>query len=457
MNRSLRIFSLAVSLAFAMGTFAQEARYIFYFICDGVGMGHVMGAEAYNRTRGADKPIAMMRFPVASQCTTRSASSPVTDSAAAGTALATGHKTRNSMLGLGPDSTVIASVAYQLKDRGYGVGIITTEHIDDATPAAFYAHVVNRHKHYEIGCDAARCGFDFIGGLNLRGAKDTDLYNVFADNDVKIFNGLKMMPDTVTGKVVVLEDACHYALDSVTGGVRLLPLTQACMKSLENNGHDKWFIMIEGGNIDHAAHANDAGAVFKEIINLNDEAISMAYDFYLKHPDETLIVVTADHETGGLALGNNDLGYNTRFELYDHQRISKEKFTRYCHGLIKKEPSSGGYSWDDMCEYLKSKLGFWEFVPVSDEDTSKLHEMFEKSILHKEGVDKKTLYADFDQFTEMVYHVLDKATGVGWTSNCHTAGMVPVYAIGVGAEKFSGMNDNTDIPTLIMSNCMEKD
>ncbi|WP_295729560.1 alkaline phosphatase [uncultured Muribaculum sp.] len=446
---------LLLLLTLAISATAGEARYIFYFIGDGMGLGHAMGAEAYNRTvAGNDTPITMMQFPIASQCTTHSASSPVTDSAAAGTALATGSKTLNRMLGMARDSTNLTSIATQLQQQGYGIGIITTEDADDATPGAFYAHVSDRGMFYEIGCDAARCGFDFIAGRNLRGmsrdGKPTDLAGIFADNGVDVVRGLDALGRSEAKKVVLLDslsfpDVWYYTIDSVPG-LTLASMTESCMKHLKKNGRDKWFIMVEGGNIDHAGHANDAGTIIKEVLNYND-VIRMAYDFYLAHPDETLIVVTADHETGGMGLGNNALGYNIDLRHYDRQRVSKERFTVYCRDIIK---SGKPYSWEEMKDYLSLMLGFWDGVPVSDKDTERLRKIFDKAITRNEGTDNHTLYKTFDQFTETVYHILDKATGIGWTSNNHTAGLVPVYAIGVGAERFAGFNDNTMIPSKIM-------
>ena len=127
--------------------------------------------------------------------------------------------------------------------------------------------------------------------------------------------------------------------------------------------------------------------------------------------------------------------------------MSKERFTVYCRDIIK---SGKPYSWEQMKDYLTWMLGFWEHVPVSDDDTARLHKIFDKAITRNEGTDNHTLYKTFDQFTETVYHILDKATGIGWTSNNHTAGLVPVYAVGVGAERFASFNDNTDIPAKIL-------
>ena len=453
-------FLSAIAAVMAAGSlFAASPKYIFYYIGDGMGMGQVMGAEAYYRTvLGKNDHLLMMQFPVSAVSTTYSASSPVTDSAAAGTALATGNKTRNGMLGVTPDSAAVTSIAKTLFDDGYGVGLVTSVYPDDATPGAFYTHVPSRSMYYEIGKDAASCGYDFIGGSNLRGVKNkktgepTDLMNIFAENDVRVIRGTEGFHTITSRRVLMLspfEDRTSnigYTIDSIPGALTLPAMTEACIKHLERNGRDRFFMMVEGGNIDHAGHANDGGTIIKEVLNFN-EALKLAYDFYLAHPDETLIVVTADHETGGMGLGNNAVGYDLHLNYYDYQKISKDEFSDYCRGLAR---SRNVYRWDDMEDFLKDKLGFWTNVPVNPEQTAKLKELFERCIVNRNGADQKTLYKDFDQFTLEVFHVLDSFTGLGWTTNGHSGGLVPVYAVGVGAEKFASFNDNTDLPKIIM-------
>ena len=280
-----------------------------------MGMGQVQAAQVYNRTvLGNDEPLLMMQFPVASQSTTHSASSPVTDSAAAGTALATGHKTNNGMLGMTPDSAAVTSVAKELFDRGYGVALVTSVPPDDATPGAFYAHVPSRSMYYEIGLQAAASGYDFIAGSKLRGTKDkdgnpNDLIDTFRANGVDIARGLDQLKDKKSRRVLLLnpeeitESQINFTIDSVKGAMNLPDMTLAALEHLKSNGRDRFFMMVEGGNIDYGGHANDGGTIIKEVINFN-QALRHAYDFYLAHPDETLILVTADHETGGMGLGN---------------------------------------------------------------------------------------------------------------------------------------------------------
>ncbi len=436
---------------------AQDAKYIFYFIGDGMGMGPVMTAETYNReVLKNDKPLTMMQFPTVSWCMTYSASSPVTDSAAAGTALATGKKTLNSMLGMAPDTTNLTSIARIFKDDGFGVGVVTSVAPDDATPGAFYAHVPNRSMFYEIGCQAAASGYDFIAGAGLRGAtkdgKATDLLDVLKENDVQLVYGPSEIEKIKSKKVMLVNTKgsplwnIGYTIDSVANSLTLPLITQTCLDHLMSNSPDRFFMMVEGGNIDYALHANDGGAAITEIFNFN-EALKIAYDFYLQHPDETLIVVTADHDTGGMAMGNSKMKYRAPLEMFKYQRLSKEEFSSYCKSLAKDRRV---YGWDVMKEYLTENLGFFTHVPVSEAQEDKLKEMFEAAIVMRNSEDQKTLYANFNAFAVEVFRLLNDAAGVGFTTASHTGNPVPVFAVGAGAEKFRSLNNNSTLPGLIL-------
>lgn len=240
-----RFFSFLTMLTATGAILAGTPKYIFYYIGDGMGMGQVMAAEAYNRTvLGNDDHLLMMQFPVASTLTTYSASSPVTDSAAAGTALSTGHKTNNGMLGMTPDSAEVVSVAKTLFDDGFGVGLVTSVAPDDATPGAFYTHVPKRSMYYEIGKDAAVCGYDFIAGSNLRGIKDkkgnpTDLMKYFVENNVAVVRGTDALETIDSRRVVLLNtDSINtgnigYTIDSIPGVLTLPVMTEACLRHLQ--------------------------------------------------------------------------------------------------------------------------------------------------------------------------------------------------------------------------------
>ncbi|MDE5556004.1 MAG: alkaline phosphatase, partial [Muribaculaceae bacterium] len=399
-----------------------------------------------------DKPLQMMQFPTVSWCMTYSANSRITDSAAAGTALSTGVKTKNSMLGMSPDTIAVESIAKKFHDNGYGVGIVTSVSPFDATPGAFYAHVPNRSKHYEIGCQAAESGYEFLAGAGSYKTDEQNVNDVMAKNKVQVIYGPSEIEKINSKRVFLINpDGCPnwnigYTIDSIEGRLTLPLITETCLAHLEKNTPDRFFMMVEGGNIDHALHANDGGAAIIEIINFND-ALKLAYNFYLKHPDETLIVVTADHDTGGMAMIYPKVKNMAHLGSFSYQRVSKEEFSDYCKGLAKNRRV---YQWDDMKEYLTENFGLFNHIPVSEAQESKLKEMFEAAIVMRNSEDQKTLYANFNAFAVEVFRLVNDAAGVGFTTLSHSGNPVPVFAVGAGAEKFTHLNNNNQLPKLIL-------
>lgn len=450
--------TLFVAMAASMAASAAAPKYVFYFIGDGMGHGAVMLAQLYNRTvLGNDLPLTMLQLPVASMAITHSASSPVTDSAAAGTALACGHKTNNGMLGVTPDSAVVTSIAKILYDDGYGIGLVTTVAPDDATPGAFYAHVPARSMYFEIGKQAAASGYDFIAGAGLRGgrkdaAKKAELLEAFEQNGVDVVRGTEGLATVKRSRVLLLNtdtvslNDIGYSVDSIEGILSLPVMTQACLDHLLKNKPDKFFMMVEGGSIDHAGHSNDPGASIGETLAF-DRSLAIAYDFYRQHPDETLIVVTADHETGGLVLGNNELHYTMNPQVLKYSRMSIGKFSDLCKSMVNDRRN---YIWDDMRDILRDNFGLFGPVKVSEKDEANLREQFEAAMEQRNSEDRKTLYASFSSFVGDVFKLVSRLSGVGWTTYDHSGNPVPVYAAGVGAEKFSGAQDNTEIPKKIL-------
>lgn len=455
--RKLRVTILAVTAFLAMTAVAQSPKYIFYFIGDGMGMGPVMSALNYKRLVHPEQPpMVMTGFPVVSFCQTYSASTPVTDSAAAGTALSTGYKTKNTMLGMDADTVSVTSVARYLKDAGWGVGVLTTVAPDDATPGAFYAHVPARSQFYDIDIQAARSGYDFLAGSSWRGMKDkdgkpTDVMDVFAENGYKVVYGRDGLKE-VSGadKIVLLGNPeanlntnnIGYTIDSVANQITLPEMTQTALNHLMRVSPKRFFMMVEGGNIDHALHANDGGGATKEVINF-DQAIAVAYNFYLEHPKETLIVITADHDTGGLTVGNSSLKYMAKVENIDYQKISKDKFNDYCRDLLSDATSAP--TWEAMQTFLSDNLGLWKSIPVTEQQTVALKKDFD-DMVNKIGTQEQSLYSTYNGFASAVFKLFSDVSGFGFTTTSHTGNPVPVFAVGVGAENFRSLNNNIDIP-----------
>lgn len=451
------LISCALALVVCFASYA-EPKYVFYFIGDGMGFNHVLNAQLYlTDVLGSKDTLTMYKMPVMSAQRTHSFSSRVTDSAAAGTALATGHKTRNGMLGMGPDTVAVNSIAKVLFDRGWGVGLVTTDGIDDATPGAFYTHVKNRGERMQIGKDLADSGFQFAAGAGLAKARDkkgkkTELLDYFAKQGVQIFYGSEGLQKEADRMLVLSADTVNtwsigYTIDSIPGAMKLKDMTDAGIRQLMRVSSGKFFMMVEGGGIDHAGHSNDGGTIVREVLDF-DRSLRSAYDFYLKHPEETLIVVTADHETGGMSVGSNVTKYSMRTPRIAAQKISKEAFSDHIKSFVG---DSQEHSWQEMEDFMKEKLGWGVAFQPSEKQTAELAGMFEQMMSGRDLADQKTLYATFDGFTARVFEILNQDAGFGFASLHHTGATVPVFAVGVGAEKFTSISDNTDIPRRILS------
>ena len=451
--------ALAVVAGCALSTsaWASHPDYVFLFIGDGMGPGQVMTAQNYLRavTQRPDTTLLMTSLPVTSLCTTYRASSPVTDSAAAGTAIATGTKTRNNMLGMASDTTALRSIARDFQQLGYGIGLVTNVAADDATPAAFYANVPDRGMYYEIGRQAAESGYEFIAGAGLRGfskqGQPTGLASHFDRYNVKIVHGLDELAQTDANKVVLLSpDTIHnyrinYAIEARQGDMSLPSMTRAAIDHMMRVRPQQFFMMVEGGAIDHAGHANDGASVIGDVLDF-DRALREAYNFYLAYPEQTLIVVTADHETGGMSLGNNATGYWANTAVLANQHVSKDTFSDLCNKL--SDPT-----WDEMERMLRRDFGFWDAIPLTDKQTSLLKDMFDATFVTHSAKGQQALYNYYNPFAATVFDVMDSHSGIGWTSIKHTGNPVPVFAVGVGSELFSPMSDNTEISARIREAC----
>ena len=441
---------------------AQQAKYVFYFIGDGMGVNQVLGTEMYRSELKGEigiTPLLFTQFPFATVATTFSATNGVTDSAAAGTALATGNKTKNGTLGMKKDlETKINSVAAWAKDKGCRVGISTSVSVDHATPAAFYAHQPDRGMYYEIALDLPKAGFDFYaGGGFLKPTTTADkkeapsIFPIFEEAGYTVARGLDeyKSKSAQADKMILIqkegaEPSClPYAIDRQEGDLTLAEITESAISFLTKGSNKGFFLMVEGGKIDWACHGNDPATVFEEVVDM-DNAIKVAYEFYKKHPKETLIVVTADHETGGLGLGTGK--YELQLKALAKQKQSQDILSRSITDLRKMRKV---INWPEMKEFLAEKMGFWKELPVSWEQEKMLRDAYEESFVNKHVVFEESLYAKTEPLAVAAKKVMSQIAMVGWTSGGHTAGYVPVFAVGAGSKLFVGKMDNTEIPKRI--------
>lgn len=464
----MKKFSLLLSfLLFVSLGFAQQAKYVFYFIGDGMGVNQVQGTELYRgelEGKIGITPIWFTQFPYATTATTFSATNGVTDSAAAGTALASGNKTKNGTIGMKQDQqTDVNSVAVWAKNKGCRVGVTTSVSVDHATPAAFYAHDPSRGSYYKIGTDLYKAGFDFYAGSDFldptnkedKSGTSENLYSLAEKNGYTIARGYKdyLKKCKKADKMILFQTekaseadrtAIPYAIDRTKNDLTLADITRSAINFLSKDLSKGFFLMVEGGKIDWACHSNDAATVFHEVVDM-DEAVKVAYEFYSQHPDETLIVVTADHETGGFVLGTG--AYKLNLQVLKNQKVSENGFTRILNELRKKY--NNNVSWEKVQQALKENFGFWDKVQLSKAQEERLQAKYTETFKEQEAKLEKSEYAQDEPLAAEAKRIIDEIALVGWTSGGHSAGYVPVFAIGAGAEQFQGRIDNTEIPVKI--------
>lgn len=429
-----RIFGVFVLLLVATSVFCGNPKYIFYFIGDGMGPSHVLGTEMYlgelQGVIGRPQKLCFTQFPHSAFVTTYSASNGVTDSAASGTALATGTKTKNGRIGVDTEGNDIYSVAWAAKEAGMAVGIATTVCINHATPGAFYAHNISRNNYHEIAQWMLTADYDFYAGGDAKcnDAQREELYDKARDNGYTIARGYsdyQAKADEAKKMMLYQKEVAEvipYTIDRTSDDLTLAQITEAGIDFLYDKKKEGFFMMVEGGKIDYASHSDDVATVFHEVLDFN-AAIEVAYEFYKKHKEETLIIVTADHETGGLVLGYKG-DYSLNLKELQHQKVSIDVLKEILH-------AQGETTWGEIAKTVKENTGMdIRDSHPADEAVTITHELANKVAW------------------EAIYDLYRKAA-ISWASGNHSGTFVPLFAIGEEADEFHGVMDNTDIPKTI--------
>ena len=428
-----RFFGILLLLLIVTTGFGKSPKYIFYFIGDGMGPSHVRGTELFcSELFKQELRLPFTTFPQVALVTTHSASNGVTDSAASGTALATGSKANNGYIGVDANGEEVYSIAHKAKEKGLAVGIATTVPINHATPAAFYAHNKSRNNYHEIAQWMLTAGYDFYAGGDAKCTNEQRevLYSKAEEQGYTIARGYsdyKAKADDAEKMMLYQKNVAEelpYAIDNEYHNVdlNLYNITRAGIEFLYNKNKDGFFFMVEGGKIDYASHSDDAATAFYEVLGFSS-AIEVALEFYKQHKNETLIVVTADHETGGLVLGYNG-NYALYFKELTKQKVSVNKLQAMLGAL-------GTTTWGKVNEVVKENTGV---------DIRGNHDKNE-SIEMTSGLAGRIA-------AEAIYDI-DRKAAISWASGNHSGTYVPLYAIGCGADEFHGVMDNTDIPKTI--------
>ena len=455
-----RTLSLIVATLFALSALAEgQVKYVFYFIGDGMGVNQINVTETYLaalKGKIGYEPILMSNFPVVGLVNTYSATNGVTDSAAGGTALASGHKTKNGAIGMLEDlKTPCNSIAVWAKKAGKAVGVATNVAITHATPASFYGHQPNRNMYYEMGQDLCKSNFDFFAGSdfhrpNTKEGEPTLREQAKAAGYTILTGGYKeyQKKGRKADKLILFQsdeqneklqsDHIPYALDQDKNDLTLEQITRAGINFLMSKQKDGFFFQIEGGMIDYACHRNDIGNVINEVLDL-DKAVRVAYEFYEQHPDETIIVISADHETGGLVMGCGPYELHTDLLKYQTRSIDETKWL--LNQLYKKAPKK--FTRAEVDKQLQAKLGLGAGIPVSDKQRERIDRRW-KAI--EQAINDGGKVSDrINDLCETCKHIISEAALISWASGGHSNGYVPIYAIGPGTEVFQGRINNTEI------------
>ena len=341
MKKALYLLTFAIVSALAFSGCSDssdddaKAKYIFLFIGDGMGHAQVALTEsyvAYKDGKLGGARLSFSDFPVLGMSETNPVDYSVTCSAAGGTAIACGHKTNNNYLGVDAEGKPLESVAVALKREGYKVGIMSTVQINHATPAAFYGHQDDRNKYYEIGMDLPESGFEFFAGSGFYKPKgengDKEPIDMFLErNGYEVCYGMEefeAQKDSTDRIIFIQASGRSNETDFYVSNGREekdISLDAMVNMALDFLGEEEpFFMMCEGGEIDWAAHENKTMETVRQILDF-EKAVNVAIEFYNRHPEETLILVTADHGTGGAALGQGPhwIPENFRWDLLEAQ------------------------------------------------------------------------------------------------------------------------------------------
>ncbi len=473
-----RILAIALALTLALGWAAvgagaegvQPPKYVFMFIGDGMGSPQISATQYYLGTK--ENPDAAMPTPAKLSftdfenvgiMTTYDATSFCPDSASTATAMASGEKTLSGVVNYSADkSRALKPITEYAKEAGKKVGVITTVSLDHATPAAYYAKAESRKAYYDIaveGLSGQTVDF-FGGGAYLKpdgdGEGQKNVLEIARENGFAIADteaAIRALgPDS--GRTLAIapeldaEAAMLYEIDRqrrAPESLSLADFVQAGINVLD--GDDGFFLMTEGGKIDWSCHANDAKTSIMDTLAFSD-AVQVAVDFAAEHPDETLIIVTGDHETGGLTIGFAATAYDTHFDYLEGQTISYDEFDGVIADLRDR-----GASFEDALAEIERCYGLTaaadQALTLTDEERARLQDAFALSMLPADerptSDEAALLYGGYEPLSMAVSHILNNKAGIAYTSYAHTGLQLPVYARGAGAERFQGSYDNTDI------------
>lgn len=460
-----------------------KPKYVFLFIGDGMSYPQFQSAADYlgamqdedymqaepsiedNKGATLDGPqkLNFMDFEASGTAITYDSNSFAPDSASAATSLSTGHKTYSHTVNMDETGTksyeTIAEKLHAQTDMK--IGVVSTVNLNHATPAAFYAHQPSRENYYEIGEELAKSDFEYFAGggfIDATGEKQDkkSLYDIVTEAGYTVLDTAAKAKTAKAGddKVIIVDenldgaDTMNYEVDREDSMMALSDYVKKGIEVLDND--NGFFMMVEGGKIDWACHANDAGSVIHDVLALSD-AVQEAIDFAKEHADETLILVTGDHETGGLSIGYAKTEYDTYLSLLDNQKISYAKFDSDYIEKYKKDNTSFEKVMKDVEQLFGLKMSGKkdDKMVLTKYEKGLIKTAYEKNIHDKAtGMDEQkeaVMYGEYNPLSVTITHILNNKVGLSFSSFSHSGLPVAVFADGVNAEQFNGYYDNTDI------------
>ncbi|WP_417897974.1 alkaline phosphatase [Bacillus haimaensis] len=345
----------------------------------------------------------------------------VTDSAAAATSMSAGIKTYNGAIAVDLEKKDVKTVLEQAKENGQSTGLVATSQINHATPAAFGSHDESRNNYNEIADDYyddlinGEHKVDVLlgGGTSYFVRDDRDITKEFEKDGYSYVTTRDEMLNDKNEQILGLfaPKGMDKKIDRPAEQPSLKEMTNAALERLDKNKKG-FFLMVEGSQIDWAGHDNDVVAAMSDMEDF-EEAFQAAIDF-AKKDKNTLVIATADHSTGGMALGRDGV------YKWDPSAIKAAKKTP---DFIAKEIAEGAPVEETLKKYIDLELTPEEVQSVQEaKDTS----------------------GDVLEIDNAIEKIFDLRTGTGWTTDGHTGEDVTVYAYGPGMEKFAGKIDNTD-------------
>jgi alkaline phosphatase len=427
------------------GSDPNKAKNVIFMVSDGMSQGTLTLAHMLRRVRdGRDSNwISMWGQPGARRALARthSADSLVTDSAAGGCAWSIGEHINNDVLNVTPDGRMPTPLLVHAKQNGKATGLVTTTRLTHATPASFLVNMPKRSMEDQIGPQMLERGFDVAlggGGKYITPAVIAKYPSLRVARDESTLTSLAAAAETTPLLGVFADSHCPYELDRTANVPSLTKMTRAALDVLSRRS-DGFVLQIEGGRVDHGAHANDAGSILFEQLEF-DNAIGVVADF-VKDRDDTLVIITTDH-----ANANPGLTLYGRESYLAFERLSKVRHS--FEWLFAKVDTKIAYDDPAHANDFKTVGG----LPAAVLEATNV-ELTAAQVAQLTAAmqGKPTMpFAAMNGATSVLGQVLANSLGVSFISPNHTADMVEVTAMGPGSERLAPAIDNIDLHAMMV-------